>query len=156
MKVASKSKAEIIIPFPSQPLAWLGELRMLSCGSEYVFPNRRSSGKPRMGKDTLNRTISKLFGRATGNRKKPLNVIEDVEYFTIHDFRRPCRNLLASAGLSSHITKRCLNHKLKCLEGIYDRHDYLSERREALQKIADLLNSTVNDLSNVVPFKRRV
>ena len=151
----SKSKAGIIIPLPSQPLAWLSELKIRSCGSEYVFPHRRSSGKPHMGKDTLNRAIAKLFGRATGDRKQPLNVMEDVEYFTIHDFRRTCRSLLASAGVSSHIAERCLNHKLKGVEGIYDRHDYFSERKEALQKIADLLNPIVNDLSNVVSFKRR-
>ena len=151
----SKSKAGIIIPSPSQPLAWLSELKMRSCGSEYVFPHRRSSGKPHMGKDTLNRAIAKLFGRETGDRKQPLNVMEDVEYFTIHDFRRTCRSLLASAGVSSHIAERCLNHKLKGVEGIYDRHDYFSERKEALQKIADLLNPIVNDLSNVVSFKRR-
>lgn len=151
----SKSNTAITIPLPLQSLAWLNELKMRACGSEYVFPSRRSSNKPHMGKDTLNRAVSKLFGKDTGSRQKPPNVMDGVEYFTIHDFRRTCRSLLASAGVSPHIAERCLNHKLKGVEGVYDRHDYFSERKEALQKIADLLSPIVDDLSNVVAFRHK-
>ena len=151
----SKSNTAISIPLPLQSISWLNELKMRSCGSEYVFPNRRSSKNPHMGKDTLNRAISKLFGKEPGRKAQPPNVMGDIEHFTIHDFRRTCRSLLASAGVASHIAERCLNHKLKGVEGIYDRHDYFDERKKALQKIADLLSPIVDDLSNVLPFKHR-
>ncbi len=59
-----------------------------------------------------------------------------VEHFTVHDLRRTCRSLLAEAGVAGHVAERCLNHKLKGVEGIYERYDYLDERREALRIIA--------------------
>lgn len=39
---------------------------------------------------------------------------------------------------------RCLNHKLKGVEGIYDRHDYFEERRIAHQTVADVVEPLVN------------
>ena len=66
-----------------------------------------------------------------------------IEHFTIHDLRRTCRSLLASLGVPGHIAERCLNHKVKGVEGIYDRYDYLGERREALQKLGDLVSHYV-------------
>jgi hypothetical protein len=43
---------------------------------------------------------------------------------------------LPENGIPSHIAERCLNHKVRGVEGIYDRYDYLEERREAIQAIA--------------------
>ena len=39
-----------------------------------------------------------------------------------------------------------LNHKLKGVEGIYDRYDYFDERRKALIKVEKLVASLVNDV----------
>ncbi|MDP5210466.1 site-specific integrase [Microbulbifer sp. 2205BS26-8] len=149
----SKSGVAIVIPLPAQAITWLNELQVRACGSEYVFPNRRSSKKPHMGSDTLNRAISKLFGREAGKKKQPPNVMGDLGHFTVHDFRRTCRSLLASNGIPGHVAERCLNHKLKGVEGIYDRHDYFEERKEALAKIANILSPIIDDLPNAIPIQ---
>ena len=39
-------------------------------------------------------------------------------------------------NMSGHVAERCLNHKLKGVEGVYDRYDYLAERVEALNLIS--------------------
>ena len=139
----SKSGVAIDIPLPDLAIEWLNELRVRAFGSAYVFPNRRSSKMPHMGKDTLNRAISKLFGREPGKAVKPENKMGDFEHFTVHDLRRTCRSLLASLGVPGHVAERCLNHKLKGVEGIYNRHDYFDERRDAFgllaQKLAPLI-----------------
>jgi len=75
--------------------------------------------------------------------------MEGIEYFTVHDLRRTCRSLLASTGVPSHIAERCLNHKLKGVEGIYDRHDYLDERREALDKLVALVRNSIIQINQV-------
>ncbi len=67
-----------------------------------------------------------------------------VDHFTVHDLRRTCRSLLASEGIPGHVAERCLNHKLKGVEGIYDRYDYFEERFEALNKIAQKLAPIIN------------
>ncbi len=51
--------------------------------------------------------------------------------------------LLAEIGIPGHVAERCLNHKLKGVEGIYNRHDYFAERKEALGTLADYLKSAV-------------
>jgi len=140
----SKSGVAITIPLPPQAIEWLRELKVRACGSEYVFPSRRTSKRPHMGSDTLNRAISKLFGREPGRKLQPPNHMGELEHFTVHDLRRTCRSLLAAQGVPGHVAERCLNHKLKGVEGIYDRYDYFDERKIALNQIAKTVDPVIN------------
>ncbi|WP_447554724.1 tyrosine-type recombinase/integrase [Vreelandella sp. EE22] len=140
----SKSGVGIAIPLPPQAIAWLEELHIRACGSLYVFPSRRSSKQPHMGKDTLNRAIAKLFGKDPGKRQQPENKMGDLTEFTVHDLRRTCRSLLAELGVPGHVAERCLNHKLKGIEGIYDRYDYYTERKQSLSKVAEIVAPIIN------------
>lgn len=136
-KERSKTGASITIPLPTQAINWLEILHGHACGSAYVFPARRASKRPHMGPDTLNRAISKLFGREAGRKIQPPNKMGDLEHFTVHDLRRTFRSLAAAEGVPGHVAERCLNHKLKGVEGIYDRYDYFEERKNAHQQVAD-------------------
>ncbi|WP_412514821.1 tyrosine-type recombinase/integrase [Shewanella indica] len=138
-KERSKSGVGITIPLPEVVMNWMQELKVRSCDSEYVFPSRRSSKNPHMGKDTLNRAITKLFGHEAGKKKQPPNLMGDMAHFTVHDLRRTCRTLLAKQGTPGHVAERCLNHKLKGVEGIYNQHDYFEERKEATIKLAETI-----------------
>ncbi|SPX20559.1 integrase [Escherichia coli] len=62
-----------------------------------------------------------------------------VPGFTVHDFRRTARTHLAALGVDPVVAERCLNHRIKGVEGIYNRHQYFNERRHALELWADLL-----------------
>lgn len=139
----SKSGTAISIPLPKQAVAWLQALREIACGSAYVFPARRASKRPHMGPDTLNRAISKLFGREPGRTVQPPNKMGNLQHFTVHDLRRTFRSLASSAGVPSHVAERCLNHSLKGVEAIYDRYDYFEERRAAHQKVADRIENLI-------------
>lgn len=86
-----------------------------------MFSARRASKRPHMGPDTLNRAISKLFGREPGRTVQPPNKMGNLQHFTVHDLRRTFRSLASSAGVPSHVAERCLNHSLKGVEAIYDR-----------------------------------
>ncbi|HHQ4765677.1 MAG: tyrosine-type recombinase/integrase [Shewanella sp.] len=155
----SKTDAAITIPLSATSLEWFSELKVRACGSPYVFPSRRSSKRHgHISSDTLNHALAKLFGKKVDSKKQPTaNRLGEagVEHFTIHDLRRTCRSLLASLGVPSHIAERCLNHKLKGVEGIYNRHDYLNERREAFEKLVCILTPIINDMPNVVPFTKQ-
>lgn len=120
-------------------VSWLKELEVRSYGSEFVFPNRRASKRfGHISLDTLNAAIQKLF------REEKMQ----IPHFTVHDLRRTCRSLLASQGVAGHVAERCLNHKLKGVEGIYDRYDYLDERREALNNLTNLVAPFINAKSH--------
>ncbi|MGV6851613.1 MAG: tyrosine-type recombinase/integrase [bacterium] len=139
----SKTGASITIPLPNEAMAWLKELHIRASGSAFVFPNRRASKRfGHISLDTLNAAIQKM------HREDKLG----IPHFTVHDLRRTCRSLLAAEGVPGHVAERCLNHKLKGVEGIYDRYDYLDERREALQKIASKLVPIINLASSDFEF----
>lgn len=137
----TKTSSEIIIPLPEQVITWLRELKIRSVNSEYVFPARRASKRRAyISDDTLNHALAKLFGLKVDAKKNPLpNYLGEagIEHFVVHDLRRTCRSLLAANGIPSHIAERCLNHRLRGVEGIYDRYDYMNERRTALTIIAN-------------------
>lgn len=95
-KERSKSGVGIVIPLPPLAIEILEELKVRALDSPYVFPNRRVSRSQHMGKNTINRAIAKLFGIEPGRKKQPPNVMDDMEYFTVHDLRRTSRSLLAS------------------------------------------------------------
>jgi hypothetical protein len=46
---------------------------------------------------------------------------------------------MRALGVPRDISEMCLNHKLTGVEGIYDQHNYYSERRQALLTWAQLL-----------------
>ncbi len=134
-KGRSKNGHAITIPLTKEAVAWFHELFVRACGSEYVFPKRRTSIRNgHISPDTINAAVQKLF------REKKLI----IDHFVIHDLRRTCRSLMAREGALGHVAERCLNHSIKGVEGIYDRYDYLDERREALEKIADILVPVIN------------
>jgi len=144
-KERSKTGVEITIPLPLEVIEWFKELKIRSFGSDYVFPNRSRSKNPYMGEDTLNRAISKLFGREAGRKVQPPNKMGEIEHFSVHDLRRSSRSLMAKIGVQGHIAERCLNHAIRGVEGIYDRYDYFDERKEALEKIIKVLAPIINE-----------
>jgi integrase len=141
----TKTEAHIRIPIPELMIPILEELKVRACGSEYLFPNRRASKRRGyISDDTLNHALNKMFGKKVDSNKEPYpNILGEagLEYFVIHDLRRTCRSLLAELQVPPHIAERCLNHKLKGIEGIYDRYDYFDERNEALSHLMNKLAS---------------
>jgi integrase len=149
----TKTKSGVVIPLPEPVLGWLSELSVRACGSEYVFPSRRvSKRRAYISDDTLNHALSKLFGQKVDSKKKAYQDIlgaSGIQHFVVHDFRRTCRSLLAKNGVPPHIAERCLNHKLKGIEGIYDRYDYLEERKQALTQLANQIAPLVGSLNKL-------
>lgn len=130
----SKTGVSIRIPLNDLVLELLNRLKFMAANSDYVFPARRSSKRACVSGDTLNRAIATLFGIYWGREVKAK--IKNVEYFRVHDLRRTCRSLLAELGVQTHIAERCLNHKLRGVEHVYNKHDYFNERRDALEVLA--------------------
>lgn len=83
--------------------------------------------------------------------------LPDVPNFTIHDFRRTARSHLAALGVDPVVAERCLNHKIKGVEGIYNRYQYYDERKQALELWADLLVSLERGEGyNVMPLMKDI
>lgn len=144
----TKTGAAIDIPLPPQAVASLRDLVRLGGGDDYLLPARKRQERmlPHIHENTLNVAMSRV---------KPL--MKGCANFTIHDFRRTARTHLAALGVATHIAERCLNHKIKGVEGIYNRHDYFPERKDALTRWARFLESCeTGEASNVVQIKRAI
>lgn len=123
----TKTNQAIDIPLPAIAVDMLRELVRMGEGSEYLLPARKAQDRmlPHIHENTLNVALSKVRQN-----------LPDVEQFTIHDFRRTARTHLGKLGVLPNIAELCLNHKIKGVEGIYDKHGYFEERQEALDKWA--------------------
>lgn len=63
-----------------------------------------------------------------------LQELSDTSGWTIHDIRRTVRSKLAELGVSREIARKVVNHEDGKIDRIYNRHAYLAEKREALEK----------------------
>ena len=67
---------------------------------------------------------------------------------------------MAKLGIDEKITELCLNHvprELRGVRAVYNKHDYLLEKTEALGRWADYVLALVAaaDAENVVPLKAK-
>jgi integrase len=134
---------EVINPIPDAVLCVFQHLKIFSNGSDYLFPNRKVGTKNGFVCDnTLNCAVNQMFGtKKTKTRKAMPNLFEphNIKHFVVHDLRRSCKTLLTTNGVSDFISERCINHRLKGIEGVYNRYDYFSERKAAFTLIANLV-----------------
>jgi integrase len=68
--------------------------------------------------------------------KKKLDATSGVRDWTLHDLRRAGRSLMSRAGVPSDHAERCLGHVINGVRGVYDRHEYLAEKRAAFEALA--------------------
>lgn len=123
------------VPRVPAVVEWFRVLQTLACGSLFVLPARTTSrrqseqGEMHYEQRTLNAMLHKLCARLG----------DKVRRFTPHDLRSTARSHLSALGVSLIVAERCLNHSLGGLVAVYDQHDYLAERRAALELWTNLI-----------------
>jgi len=97
--------------------------------SDFVFTSCRT---------TEDRPISG-FGKAKARIDRAVEIdctkhgLKHLSPWTIHDLRRTAASGLGKLQVSRFIIGRVLNHADSSVTGIYDRHAYLAEKRNALE-----------------------
>ena len=137
-------------------------------GAEWIIPGTRY----KTGKDhlvPLSAMALSLLPKAGGewvfsrDGIKPLHpshykaafdkVLPPMPRWTLHDLRRTARSLMSRAGISSDHAERCLGHVIGGVRGVYDRHEYLEEKRQAFEALAGLIERIVDPQENVVSIR---
>jgi integrase len=75
------------------------------------------------------------FSRA----KRQLDELSGVKDWRLHDLRRTCVSGMARLGIPPHVADKILNHQSGTISGVaavYQRHDFLAERKRALERWA--------------------
>jgi integrase len=156
-----KGNAPHRVPLTGMALEAIEQARPFSDKSKYVFTSPRSplygfkkplKAKP---KDDDAPMTSHALARAMVRHWKDMK-FETDEHFTPHDLRRTLRTRLAEIGVTDIVAERVLGHKLQGVLGIYNRHGYDVEKRQALalweKRLCAILGLT-ETISNVIPFE---
>jgi integrase len=91
------------------------------------------------------------FSRA----KRVLDQLSGVTGWRLHDLRRTCVSGMARLGVAPHVADKILNHQAGTISGVaavYQRHDFLAERRTAL----DLWGAHVERVLTGMSQERRI
>ena len=82
-----------------------------------------------------------MFGKNKRNTTYSKNLLGElnVPYFIVHDLRRTFRSLLPKYEVSEAVSEACLNHKPRGIAGVYNRYNYLEQRRVAHEKMAKVI-----------------
>ena len=135
----SKSKREHLVPLSARALAAIQAQPQVG---RYVFPARGKEPKAVRTEVAAHELTEALAGDTAFAR-----AIREAggQPFTSHDLRRTVETRLASLGIGREVRDRVLNHRDASVSGThYNRHDYLAEKRAALEAWASLLDGIVS------------
>lgn len=125
------------VPLPPQAVALLRELKTITGGRGWLFPNTRNPQTYMTG-TTTNRALEYL---GYGGR------------FSSHGFRSTASTILNEMGYRPDVIERQLAHKERNqVRAAYNRAQYLPERRQMLMDWADMIDAWETG-SNVIPGK---
>jgi integrase len=112
--------------------------------------------------EALPSRAGRLFPRGTGivsrAAKRIRDAMGDVPHWTWHDLRRTVATGLQRLKVRLEVTEAILNHvsgSRAGIVGVYQRHDWAQEKREALSKWAQAVDRIVSEKQPKRPGKSR-
>lgn len=137
-----KTKIPNAVPLTAAVRALLGATQKQG----HVFSTTRGK-RPFTGFSKAKRALEeKIAELRKGDERKAM------PRWVLHDLRRTARSLMSRTGVPSDIAERVLGHVIPGVRGVYDRHSYEAEKREALERLAAQINRIINPQDNVVPL----
>jgi integrase len=121
------------VPLTAEALRWFG-----GCKAGFMF-STTGGEKPFSGWSKSKRELDAIIAR-----QRKAAGLKPMAPWVLHDLRRTARSLMSRAGVSSDIAEMVLGHKLAGVRGVYDRHSYAAEKRDALEKLASLVALILN------------
>lgn len=127
-------------------------------GRDHVVPLSRAAQAvladvPMMGGDLVFTSDGRRSLSGFSWQKKNLDDLCGVRGWRIHDLRRTARSLMSRAGVTADVAERCLGHAIGGVRGVYDRHEYLEEKRGAFEALAAQIGRILNPKENVIPLR---
>src|SRR6516165_6442823 len=137
----NKTKVDLIRPLSKAAQALLEELpgpQVAKSKAAWVFTTDGATPISGFSK------FKAAFDKASG-----------TDGWTLHDCRRTARSLMSRAGVPTDHAERCLGHVIGGVRGVYDRHEYHTEKAQAFEALAGLIERIVTGThASVVQLKR--
>ena len=112
---------------------------------------------PRMSRHVFATSGSKHF-QGFGKGKRQLDELSGVNGWRLHDLRRTAVSGMARLGVPPHVADKILNHQSGTISGVaavYQRHEFLEERKNALESWSAHVASIVGPSGRVTAPPRR-
>ena len=138
-----KTKKPNFVPLSKAALAIIAAQPKID-GCDYVFPSRANT--PFCGFSKSKAALDKAVLQVMQKQAKKGTKVETLPNWTLHDLRRTAKTLMVRAGVRPDISERVLGHVITGVEGTYDRHSYADEKRDALEKLAAMIERVLNPL----------
>src|SRR6516162_2697162 len=136
-----KTKCANFVPLSKAALAVIAAQPTID-KSDYVFSSRAKT--PFSGFSKSKAALDKAVLASMQKRAKKGAKVEPIPNWTLHDLRRTAKTLMVRAGVRPDISERVLGHAIGGIEGTYDRHSYADEKRDALEKLAEIVERILN------------
>ena len=127
-----KSDRKHLIPLSPDAVVLLAEMPRWTEG-DFVFSTREGH-IPLNGFSKAKTRLDVLVAATLGNVPEP---------WVVHDLRRTVRTRLSQLRVPTEVAELVIGHSLKGLHAVYNQHEFLDERREALELWAVRLRSIV-------------
>jgi integrase len=131
-----KSSVPQLVPLTDEMIAILQELPRFKSG-EHLFS--ASYGKSPV----------KNFAKP----KMKLDAAMQVSDWVVHDIRRTVRSHLSALPVEQHVRERVIGHGPKGLQRVYDRYEYLDEKRRCLElwqtRLSGILSPTPDNITDL-------
>ena len=134
--IATKTNTDHIVPLSDQVIQQIKELHPLTGNGTYVFGIR--AGERPLSENTINAAL-KTLGYSS-------------EVIQPHGFRHTAATMLAELGWNTEAIDRQLAHKEQGVKGVYQKAQYLEERRKMMQAWADYTEG-LKAGAQIIPFK---
>jgi integrase len=117
---ASKTGEAMLVPLPPMAVGLFTAMPRFS--GPYIFGSATAGHRPPQAFSAAKRRLDAALAGA------------EIPPFVVHDFRRAVRSGLGRLKVPAVVAELCLGHKQPGILGVYDRYDYFTEKRDALQK----------------------
>lgn len=131
----TKNNDPLTIPLPPQVLPLFTRLKEITHNTGLVMGG--------ISQHAMNRALSRL--------QQPNNFDETLlplkQKLNVHDLRRSFSTFLGDLGTSPHVIEKMTNHRLQGVAAIYNKAELLTERKEAICKLAIALDRPLDLLA---------
>jgi integrase len=156
----NKTKVPKFVPLSKPALTEITEVaKVRDASSDFVFTTNGDTPWNGFGgplKSQLDQAMLADLRKVAADRGQDPSKVE-LKPWVLHDLRRTAKTLMSRAGVAPHISERVLGHVIDGVEGVYDRHHYLDEKRDALERLASLVAKIVApSTTNLAPIHNAV
>lgn len=138
---------------------WIIPKERYKTGRENVTPLtptalRLIHSSPRMG-DFVFTTTGKTPVSGFSRAKRMLDQKSATSDWRLHDLRRTARSMMSRTGVPGEIAERVLGHAIPGIAAVYDRHDYVEQKRDALFRLEKLILELCDDRTSQESDRRQ-